>query len=62
MKNYHKFDPLLDKCTICGVLKKKESYVGNGYNAMLKNKFTTFYSSDNGKTWTQDFINCKTKK
>ena len=62
MKNYHKFDPILDKCTICGVLKKKEPYVGNGYNPMLKNKFTTFYSSDNGKTWTQDFINCKTKK
>ena len=39
MKNYHKFDPILDKCTICGVLKKKEPYVGNGYNAMLKNKF-----------------------
>lgn len=58
-KIYHKFDPILDKCTICGVLKKKEPYVGSGYNAMLKNKFTIFYSVDDGKTWSKEFINCK---
>ena len=53
----HKFD-LFDKCTKCGVIKKKIPFTGDGYNIKFKNKFTTLYSKDNGVTFQKEFINC----
>lgn len=56
----HKFN-IFDECEICGVIKEKRPYIGSGYNFKFINKFDTYYSSDNGNTWSKEFINCKSK-
>ena len=59
----HKFDIITDACTVCNVIKKNISVVGNGYNFARMPKTKTVYSSDGGQTWSNDYINCtKTKK
>lgn len=57
-KIYHKFN-VFDECEKCGVIREKRPYIGSGFNIKFQNKFDTFYSNDNGKTWIKEFINCK---
>ena len=55
---YHKFD-IDDKCEICGIMKKTENHVGNGYSSFYTSLLHNhvIYSLD-GKIWTKEYTNC----
>jgi len=57
---YHKFDPITETCTVCGVIKRNVYLVGSGYNPNLKKMMGSEYSI-NGINFIKKYINCKNK-
>ena len=60
VKYRHRFDPITNKCSLCGVTKRTIPFVGDGYNRTIYMRFKTEYSSD-GINFSNEFINCKPK-
>lgn len=54
----HKFN-VFDECVVCNVIRETRHFVGDGFNPIITNRFETFYSSDFGKNWQKEYINCK---
>ena len=42
----HRFDPITNICTKCGVYRYRKPYVGDSYNLKLINRFENYYSID----------------